>query len=88
MARSNLEIVVRLVRPRGGCEASEYFLEGVPYFQLGLGGPLLQLVLRGGITYCWGLGLASAWPSAKWMLTPEPFAVVALAAGDQSSARR
>ena len=51
-------------------------------------GPLLQLVLRRGITYWWGLRIASAWPRAKRMLTPEPVVCLVPDAGDQLAAIR
>src|SRR5262249_19144599 len=46
--------------------------EREPSFYQGLFGPLLRLVLRGGIAYPWDLESISLRPHSKWMLTLEP----------------
>jgi hypothetical protein len=40
---------------------------------MGLVGPLLQSVLRGGIAFSWGLPVVSRGPADEWMLSLEPF---------------
>ena len=40
---------------------------------MGLGGPWLQSVLRGGIACIGGLPVASRGPADEWMLSLEPF---------------
>ena len=40
---------------------------------MGLEGPSLKWVLRGGIACIWGLPVASGGPADEWMLSLEPF---------------
>jgi hypothetical protein len=54
-------------------EAELFFLKvREPSFYLGLFGPLLLSVLRGGIAYTGGLRLESPRPDIQWMLSLEP----------------